>query len=70
VEKYTQGAQKLTIKYIYQMTIEMPRGNKIQPHFPFQGLPKYYQIGTFGMQKYHLATLESGARVYMDNLLR
>jgi hypothetical protein len=39
------------------MTIKIPNGYKIYEHFPFQGLPKYPQIGVFGMQIYHLATL-------------
>jgi hypothetical protein len=36
---------------------------KIIKHFlPFQGLPKYFQIGTFGIKIYHLATLVLGRK--------
>jgi hypothetical protein len=33
--------------------------------FPFQGPPKFSQIGIFGLKIYHLATLNSGTE--MDN---
>jgi hypothetical protein len=33
--------------------------NKIDQHFPFQRPPKYTKIGIFGLQMYHLATLDS-----------
>jgi hypothetical protein len=32
---------------------------KIPQHFPFKGPPKYTQIGIFGLQIYHLATLKT-----------
>jgi hypothetical protein len=46
------------------MTTKLPNGLKIcqiatkyTGTFPFQGPPKYTQIGIFGMKIYHLATL-------------
>jgi hypothetical protein len=38
----------------------IPNGRKIQ--FPFQGPPKYTQIGIWGMKINHLATLEPSSK--------
>jgi hypothetical protein len=35
----------------------IPNGHKIYQHVPFQGPPKFTQIGIFGMKTNHLATL-------------
>jgi hypothetical protein len=35
---------------------------KLYKHFPLQGLPKYSQIGFFGMQIYRVATLHVCSR--------
>jgi hypothetical protein len=32
-------------------------------HLPFQGSPKYTQIGIFGVKMNHLATLDSTSRI-------
>jgi hypothetical protein len=42
---------------IYQMAGKYSKWPKIYQHFPFQGPPKYTQIGILGMKIYHLATL-------------
>jgi hypothetical protein len=42
---------------IYEMTIKLPNGQKIYHHFPFQGPPKYTQIGILGIKMYNLANL-------------
>jgi hypothetical protein len=39
----------------------IPNGHTIYQHVPFQGPPKYTQIGIFGMQIFHLATLMTTA---------
>jgi hypothetical protein len=48
----------------YQMVIKytnwlqyIPNGHGIYQPFPFQGRPKFTQIGTFGLKICHLATL-------------
>jgi hypothetical protein len=41
----------------YQVSEKIQMGQKIYQHYPFQGHPKYTQIGIFGTKKYHLATL-------------
>jgi hypothetical protein len=38
------------------MAINIPNGHKIYQHFPFQGPPKFTQMGIFGL-KNHLASL-------------
>jgi hypothetical protein len=38
-------------------TENIPNGHKIYQHFPFQGTPKFTQIGIFGLKTNHLATL-------------
>jgi hypothetical protein len=35
----------------------IPTGYKTYQHFPYQGHPKYAQIGIFGVKENHLATL-------------
>jgi hypothetical protein len=35
-----------------------PNGHKIYQHFQFQDLPKFTQIGIFGLKRNHLATLQ------------
>jgi hypothetical protein len=35
---------------IYKMTVRIPNGYKIYQRFPFQGLPKYLGLGTFGLK--------------------
>jgi hypothetical protein len=35
----------------------IPNGQRICQTFPFQGPPKFTQIGIFGLKIYHLATL-------------
>jgi hypothetical protein len=42
---------------MYRMTHKRPNDHKIDQHFPLQDLPKFTQIGNFGMKTYHLATL-------------
>jgi hypothetical protein len=49
---------------LYQLAINytkwpqnIPNGHKIYEHFPFQGPPKFTQIGILGMKINHLATL-------------
>jgi hypothetical protein len=37
-------------------------------HLPLQGLPKYFQIRTFGLKIYHLATLDS-IEMYFTEML-
>jgi hypothetical protein len=39
----------------------IPNGHKIYQHFPFQGPPKFTQIGIFGFKTNHLATLQRRA---------
>jgi hypothetical protein len=72
-EKYTKGPQTTPNGHtLYQMGInytkrpyvipndhklQIPNGRKIYQHFPFQGSPKYTQIGIFGLKLNHLATL-------------
>jgi hypothetical protein len=34
----------------------IPKGRKINQHFPFKGSPKYTQIGIFGLRINYLAT--------------
>jgi hypothetical protein len=36
---------------------DRPNGHKIYQHFSLQDLPKFAQIGIFGLKIYHLATL-------------
>jgi hypothetical protein len=42
---------------LYQMVVNIPNGHKIYQHFPFQGPPKFIQIGIFGLKINHLATV-------------
>jgi hypothetical protein len=35
----------------------IPNGYIIHQHFPFQGPPKFTQVGILGLKIYHLATL-------------
>jgi hypothetical protein len=43
----------MIVKYT-ACSLNIPHGRK---HFPLQGTPKHTQVGFFGMQIYHLATL-------------
>jgi hypothetical protein len=52
-EKYTKWAQTISKCHIHII----PNGYKIYQHFPFQLPPKYNQIGIFGLEINHLATL-------------
>jgi hypothetical protein len=36
-------------------------GGKIYQYFTFEGLPKFTQIGIFGLKIYHLATLSAAS---------
>jgi hypothetical protein len=49
------------------MAKNIPNGHKIYQDFPFQGPPKFTQIGIFGMKRNHLATLleNRAARQYL-----
>jgi hypothetical protein len=39
------------------MAVNRPNGCKANQLFPLQDLPKFTQIGIFGLKIYHLATL-------------
>jgi hypothetical protein len=41
--------------------------NKMHQHFPFQGPPKCNEIGIFGLEIYHLATLTGTSRLYFES---
>jgi hypothetical protein len=65
LETIYQNSGKCTrLALNYQMTIKYTKwplyianSHKIYQPFPFQGPPKWTQIGIFGLKKYHLATL-------------
>jgi hypothetical protein len=48
---------QIAIPKLHQMSIMYTKWPKIYRHSPFQGPPKYAQVGIVGMKKYHLATL-------------
>jgi hypothetical protein len=47
---------QMVIKYECQMAVKGPNGHEIYQHFPLQDLPKFTQIGIFGLKTNHLAT--------------
>jgi hypothetical protein len=57
-KKYTKLPQH------YQMAIKISNDHKIYQHFPYQGPPKFTQIGIFGLKIYLLATLAQTAFVH------
>jgi hypothetical protein len=58
-EKYTKCPwtfNQIAINVSFGYMI-IPGGQKCNPNFQFQGLPKYTKIVIFGVQLYHLATV-------------
>jgi hypothetical protein len=72
VQTYQNGKNLPHDHKLYQTVIDytkwvynIPNGPKIYQHFPFQGTPKYTQIGIFGTKINHLATLIEGRTCYL-----
>jgi hypothetical protein len=40
----------MTTKYVHQMPLKRPNGDKIYQHIPLQDLPNFSQIGIFGFE--------------------
>jgi hypothetical protein len=47
----------LTVITYTKWPYNIPNGHIIYQHYPFQGPPKFTQIGIFGLKINHLATL-------------
>jgi hypothetical protein len=64
VQAYQNGKNIPSDHKLYQTTINYAKwplhitnDHKIYKRFPFQGPPKFTQIGIFGLKRNHLATL-------------
>jgi hypothetical protein len=70
-EKYIKWPQTVPNGHkIYNVTVNITNGHKIYQHCPFQGPPKYTQIGLFGIKISHLATMSTTLRSTKRELRR